>query len=128
MPMRRRSSSRRSPTRKRNIKGSRKLRLIKLSRSPINGKKYRAVFSDGSHTDFGAKGYSDYTKHRDTKRRSRYIHRHARNENWRNMKSAGALSRYILWNKPTLRGSVKDYRRRLATRGGGKRSIKRSRR
>jgi hypothetical protein len=93
------------------------LRLSKLSRSPIKGKKYRAQFSDGTHTDFGATGYSDFTKHKDPKRMQRYLSRHKKRENWGNLKSAGALSRYILWNKPSLSASVADYKRRLGSRG-----------
>ena len=27
--------------------------------------------------------------------------------------TAGSLSRYVLWNKPTLRGSISDYRKRF---------------
>lgn len=90
-----------------------KLRLVKISKSPNKKKKYRALFSDNTHVDFGAKGYSDFTKHKDTKRRSRYLSRHRNNENWKNPKTAGSLSRYILWNKPTLRGSITDYKRRF---------------
>lgn len=94
-------------------RSSDKVRLLHLSRSPRPEKKYRAHFSDGTHTDFGAAGMSDFTKHRDESRRQRYLKRHSRNENWRNMKSAGALSRYILWNKPTISASLADYRRRF---------------
>lgn len=90
-----------------------KVRLLRVSRSPKKEKKLRAYFSDGTHTDFGAAGMSDYTKHKDAARKERYIKRHSRNENWRNMKSAGALSRYILWNKPSLQASLADYRRRF---------------
>ena len=90
-----------------------KVRLVKLTKSPKKEKKYRAQFSDGTHTDFGAAGMSDFTKHKDESRRQRYLKRHAKRENWRNMKSPGALSRYILWNKPTLTASLADYRKRF---------------
>lgn len=30
------------------------MQLVSVSRSPVAGKKLRATFSDGSHTDFGA--------------------------------------------------------------------------
>ena len=63
---------------------------------------------------FGASGYSDFTKHRDPQRRDRYIARHRANEDWSSPMTAGALSRYILWNKPTLRASIADYRKRFA--------------
>ena len=62
---------------------------------------------------FGASGMSDFTKHRDPERKQRYINRHKVRENWDDLMSAGALARYILWNKPTLTASIKDYERRL---------------
>lgn len=91
-----------------------KLKLISITKSPIKTKKLRANFSDGTHTDFGAKGYSDYTIHKDPERKKRYINRHRSRENWGNLKSAGALSLYILWNKPSLNASISDYKKRLS--------------
>tara|TARA_B100001121_G_scaffold248098_1_gene223495 strand:+ start:326 stop:613 length:288 start_codon:yes stop_codon:yes gene_type:complete len=80
-------------------------------------KKYMAIFYDDKKkvktTHFGAAGMSDYTKHKDKARRQRYINRHQANENWDDYKSAGSLSRYILWNKPTLKESKEDYKRRF---------------
>lgn len=99
------------PSRK---KGSRrKIRLLSIKKSPIKGKKLRASFSDGTHTDFGCAGMSDFTKHKDRARMQRYISRHKSRENWRNYKSRGSLSRYILWNKPSLRSSITDYKKRF---------------
>lgn len=94
-------------------KSSGKLRLLKIAKSPNKNKKLRAYFSDGTHTDFGASGYSDYTVHKDPARKQRYIDRHKRNENWRNLKSPGALSRYVLWNKPSLSASIADYKKKF---------------
>ena len=91
----------------------RKLRLTKLTKSPIKGKKLRATFSDGTHTDFGAVGYSDFTKHHDNERKQRYISRHKSRENFQSPKSRGALSRWILWNKSSIKSSLADYRRRF---------------
>ncbi len=62
---------------------------------------------------FGARGYSDYTIHKDPARKERYLKRHAPNENWNDFLSPGALSRWILWNKPTLSASISDYIRRF---------------
>lgn len=104
-------SRRKSPKAK--SPGTRKLKLKKIGKSPIKGKKLRAYFTDGTHTDFGASGYQDFTKHRQPERKSRYIKRHRKAENWKSPKSAGALSRWILWNKPSLRASISDYRRRF---------------
>ena len=46
-------------------------------------------------------------------RKRRYMSRHKKRENWNNYMSAGSLSRYILWNKPTLEASIKDYKKRF---------------
>ena len=62
---------------------------------------------------FGASGMSDYTKHRDDERKKRYLNRHRANENWSAPMTAGALSRWILWNKPTRGASISDYKRRF---------------
>ena len=110
--VKRRSNVKRSS----NKKSSKCLSLVKLVKSPNKEKKYRAIFNDGSHTDFGAKGYSDYTIHKDYDRMKRYDSRHRRREDWNNMKSRGALSKWILWNKPSLKGSIADYRRRLRSK------------
>ena len=36
---------------------------VRLQKSPLFNKKYRVTFENGRVVDFGAKGYSDYTKH-----------------------------------------------------------------
>ncbi len=94
------------------------LKLVKITKSPNAGKKYRAYFSDNTHTDFGAVGYQNYggvgsARHLDEERKRRYIQRHKARENWNNPKSAGSLSRWILWNKSTFSASVADYKRRF---------------
>tara|TARA_R110002124_G_scaffold150208_4_gene316557 strand:- start:2106 stop:2393 length:288 start_codon:yes stop_codon:yes gene_type:complete len=90
--------------------------LIKPSTS--KGKKYMAIFMDGDKkvktTHFGASAMSDFTKNKDPARKASYLARHRTTENWADYKSAGSLSRYILWNKPTLRGSIADYKRRFS--------------
>jgi hypothetical protein len=89
--------------------------VIKKSTQPK--KKYMAVFTENGKkvktTHFGSAGMSDFTKHKDEERKKRYLDRHRKNENWNDYKSAGSLSRYILWNKPTLRASIADYKRRF---------------
>jgi hypothetical protein len=71
-----------------------------LSRSKT--KKWRVTFQNGTHVDFGAKGYSDYTIHKDPVRKARYIIRHRLRENWRNPKTAGFWSRWLLWESPSI--------------------------
>jgi hypothetical protein len=90
--------------------------LIKIVKSTKSEKKFMAVFKDcetgrTKTTHFGANNMSDYTIHKDPKRKQRYIDRHSKNENWKDPISAGALSRWILWNKPSFKDSVKDYKR-----------------
>jgi hypothetical protein len=113
----RRSPSRRSPSRRSPVsKGSRGLKLVKIMRSPNKDKKYRAVFSRNGkikNVDFGAAGMSDFTKHKDTERKQRYINRHKSRENFNDPTSRGALSRWVLWNKPSFSESVKDYKRKF---------------
>ena len=89
--------------------------VIKKSTQPK--KKLMAVFTENGKkvktTHFGSAGMSDFTKNKDEERKKRYLDRHRKNENWNDYKSAGSLSRYILWNKPTLRASIADYKRRF---------------
>ncbi len=116
------SSHRRSPrssssrSRSCSNKGKKRLSLISIKRSPKKDKKYVATFCKNGHikqTHFGAKGMSDYTKHKDPKRKSRYIQRHKSRENWSDPTSAGALSRYVLWGKTSFRGSVNAYKKKF---------------
>ncbi len=65
---------------------------------------------------FGAVGYEDFTIHKDEQRKERYIKRHEKNEDW--TKSSGIYtpgwwSRFLLWNKPTLKESIKDIENRF---------------
>ncbi len=59
---------------------------------------------------FGSSGMSDYTKHKDAERKKRYMTRHKKRENWNKsgIKTAGFWSRWLLWNKPSLGGSISN--------------------
>ncbi len=93
------------------------LQLKTIRKSRRAGKKYDAVFERGGREktiSFGAAGMSDFTKHKNETRKRRYIRRHSgMGESWRKPDTAGALSRWILWNKPSFRASVADYKRRF---------------
>lgn len=102
---------------------------MKLFKSPIKGRKLRAVFykdkamkDEIKSTDFGAKSYRDYTLMHQKKSsyyepssternkvKKLYQTRH-KGDNLEDPTSAGALSWYVLWNKPTLKASVLDYK------------------
>jgi hypothetical protein len=77
--------------------------------------KWVATFADGTRVPFGAKGYKDYTQHGDKLRRANYLKRHRTSETWTNPKTAGALSRWILWGDSTsLATNLADFRRRFS--------------
>ena len=82
---------------------------MRIAIAPSNRAAYKYKASDGSRTTrFGAKGYEDYTTHRDEKRRRLYLARHTSREDWSRagVMTAGWLSRHILWEKPTLTEAV----------------------
>lgn len=94
------------------------MRFKTLRRSRNPEKKWDAVFEkEGKEkvVSFGARGYSDFTKHKNVTRKARYIKRHSgMGEHWNKPDTPGALSRWILWNKPTLKGSLRDFRKRFS--------------
>lgn len=109
---------------------------VKVIRSPDRKKKFRAIIGDGRTVDFGASGYSDYTKHKNPSRMRSYVLRHAGrvpkrtiaerdstriqkmmldvnssdNEDWKisGIDSAGFWSRWYLWSHPNFE-SVKKF-------------------
>jgi len=93
------------------------MKEVKISPAKDAKHKYTAIFFDDGRkvktTHFGYKGMSDFTKHKDPSRKSDYIRRHKSKESWDNYMSAGALSRWILWNKPTLSESIQSYLRKF---------------
>ena len=91
---------------------------VVIKKSTNKDKKYMAIFYDGEKkiktTHFGASGYTDFIKSGgDEKKKKLYLDRHRANENWNDYKSAGSLSRWILWNKKTLSASIADYKNRF---------------
>lgn len=104
---------------------------VKITRSPNPKKKFRATLEDGRTVDFGASGYSDYTKHKNPSRMRSYVLRHggqipkstiaerspkkiqnrmlavtlSDKEDWKmsGINSAGFWSRWYLWSFPSFR-------------------------
>ena len=90
------------------------MKLISVEPSDKKDKKFYATFDLGNKTKkvhFGQKGSSTYLDHKDDKKRDAYLARHKVNENWGDATSAGALARYILWNKKTLSASIADFKK-----------------
>ena len=108
---------------------------VKITKSPNSKKKFRAILEDGRTVDFGASGYSDYTKHKNPSRMRSYVLRHGGHvprqtieerdpkkiqtkmlkvnrsdkENWdrSGIDGAGFWSRWYLWSYPTVEGVKK---------------------
>ena len=94
------------------------MRLKTLRRSHRPEKKWDAIFEKDNGREkivsFGARGMSDFTKHKDPRRKQLYIQRHSgMGEHWSKPDTPGALSRWILWNKKTLKASLKDFKRKF---------------
>jgi len=105
---------------------------VKIVRSPNPKKKFRAILENGGTVDFGASGYSDYTKHKTPSRMRSYVLRHggkipsrtvaerdpkkiqtmmlrvhtSDKEDWKmsGINGAGFWSRWYLWSFPTHEG------------------------
>jgi hypothetical protein len=109
---------------------------VKITKSPNSKKKFRATLEDGRTVDFGASGYSDYTKHKNPSRMRSYVLRHggkvpkriiaerdpkrihkmmldvisSDKEDWKKsgIDGAGFWSRWYLWGHPTFEGAKKS--------------------
>ena len=102
--------------------------LIKKSDKP--DKKYMAIFLVNNEKvktiHFGSKNMRDFTLINDKSSKwylpkvldrnvvkDSYLRRHIKNEDWTNPMTAGALSRWILWDKKTLASSLKAFKKRF---------------
>lgn len=114
---------------------------VKIVISPDRKKKFRAILEDGRTVDFGARGYSDYTKHKTPSRMRSYVLRHggripkriiaerdpnriqtlmlsinsSDKEDWKisGIDSAGFWSRWYLWSYPDFEGVKKFMSKRF---------------
>lgn len=92
------------------------IELVKIVKLKNDKKKYKAIFKINDKTKevkFGASGYEDYTIHKDSKRKELYVSRHKKDLKTNDPTKAGYLSMFILWNKPSLKDSIDDYKKRL---------------
>ena len=95
------------------------MRLKTIRRSHRREKKWDALFETDKGKEkvvsFGAAGMSDYTKHKDKTRKARYLKRHSgMGESWNKPDTPGALARWVLWNKPSFKASVADFKKRFS--------------
>ena len=88
---------------------------VEISKSDRKNKKYKAVINGGKTIHFGHSAYQDYTTHKDEQRKQSYISRHSNEDHSKqNMTSAAYLSRHLLWNKPSLKGSISDLNKKYS--------------
>ena len=89
----------------------------------MKDKRLVAIFFDDNNkkiktTHFGLKNpkIGAFPDHNNEKLKTYYLKRHnpkVTNENWNDYMTAGALSRWILWNKKTIKESIEDFKRRF---------------
>ena len=78
--------------------------IIYISESGRANKKWKAEAEGKRTAHFGQRDAGDFTIHRDEAARKAYIARHSKPENWgrTGVMTPGWLSRYLLWEKPSL--------------------------
>ena len=94
--------------------------IAKVGKSDHVNKKYRVEIYDLKENKMktmhiGDSRYEDFTIHKDEKRKENYIKRHS-HENFKDMFSKGFWAKWLLWNKPTLKESMKDIENRFRIR------------
>ena len=82
---------------------------VRLRRATNGVHKFTAQFPDGPKVNFGRKGYSDFTIHKDRERMKRYLTRHRTRENWTKSgaRTAGFWSRWLLWSEPSFQAALR---------------------
>ena len=88
-------------------------KIVKLEEANDGKHKWIATFDTGKHTRFGAIGYPDYTTTHDEERKEAYKKRHHKDLSTGDPTRAGFVAMFILWNKPTIAASLKDYNKRF---------------
>jgi len=110
---------------------------VKIIVSPDRKKKFRVILPGNRTVDFGARGYSDYTKHKNPSRMRSYVVRHggrfiaetdpkkihtrmltvdtSDKEQWRlgGVATAGFWSRWYLWSQPSIQEAQRFMTRRF---------------
>jgi len=80
-----------------------------------NKKYYVRLLNSNKTIHFGDIRYEDYTTHKDIERKHRYLLRHYKNEDWdiTGIDTPGFWSRWVLWNKSTLKQSINDLKKKF---------------
>ena len=95
-----------------------------VSVEEVNDKKrFIATFSNGKTTKFGQINGNTFLDHNDKQMKLNYIKRHIRDLRTNNYQRPGYLSLFLLWNKPNLKDSIKDFNRRIKNKNWEIKSI-----
>ncbi len=91
---------------------------VKIMQSTAKNKRLKAIFydSDGKKiktTNFGQKGGKTFVEHKDKDIKNKWLARHRVREDWNAPMTAGALSRWILWDKESISSSINKYIKRF---------------
>ena len=82
-----------------------------LRKSKRKGKRFEINMGDHSH-HFGSDVGKTFIDGRTEKEKEAWIARHKNDKNWDNKHSGIYHSRFLLWHKPTLKESIKDYEKK----------------
>ena len=91
---------------------------VSITKSTKKDKKMTAIFYNKQKQKlrtihFGYSPMSDYTIHKNDERKQRYINRHKAREDWNNPMTAGALSRYVLWEHKSLSAAISAFKKKF---------------
>jgi len=79
-----------------------------------SGKRFMAIFHNGKTIHFGRYGGETYIYHGDKDKRTNYIKRHQKRENWNTPYTAGSLSRWITWGDSTdINENIRAFKKRF---------------
>lgn len=94
-----------------------KVEKVEIYKSPNPKKKFKIVLIyDDNKTKtlhIGQSGADDFTKTGDEEAKKRYIARHKLREDWTDITTRAFWSRWLTWNKRTLKQSVADISKRF---------------
>lgn len=95
------------------------MKFVNLITATDGKHKYTVTLKDSKdklyRVHFGAKGYQDFTLTNNEDHKKSYIARHSVTENWTasGILTAGFWSRWLLWNKKTIKTSLQDIKKRF---------------
>lgn len=88
---------------------------MKITPSTRADKRLMAQFRDGSVVHFGQRGSTTYVDRASVSTKRSYLARHKPREDWTNPKTAGSLSRWILWgDSRSLTINIREFKHRFS--------------